>query len=147
MGAHAYWYFVPYQKDLNKALQNLREREFKAGRYNPVTRFPKFPVDDRFPSLGVQHESIEEAMAAAAEEGTRSILDIESVDDEPDFGIAGSLEDDALDEFFGTTQPTHELVEDNMNFLEDLDRGQCVYVVVYKENQPDEIFFGGYSFD
>jgi hypothetical protein len=147
MGAHPYWYYVPYQKDLNKALQELREREFKAGRYNPVTRFPKFPVDDRFRSLGAQHDSIEDAVAAAAEDGTRSILDIESVDDEPDFGMAGPLEDDALDEIFGTTEPTHDVLEDNLNCLERLDRGQCLYIIVYKENLPDEIFFGGISFD
>ena len=35
MGAHPYWYFVKYQSNLQKALDELRDREFKAGRYNP----------------------------------------------------------------------------------------------------------------
>jgi hypothetical protein len=38
-------------------------------------------------------------------------------------------------------------LEDNLNCLERLDRGQCLYIIVYKENLPDEIFFGGISFD
>jgi len=147
MGAHPYWYFVPYQKDINKALQELRQREFKAGRYNPVMHFPEFPVDTTSPSIGAQHESIEEAMAAADADGTRSILDIATVEDEPDFCAAGPLTDEMLQEYFDTMEPSHEAVDDNMDFLEEIDRGHCVYIVVYKENKPDEIFFAGYSFD
>lgn len=147
MGAHPYWYFVPYQRDINQALQELREREFQAGRYSPVMRFPKFPVDPRFPSLGAQHESIEAALAVAAESGTRSILDIQSVDDEPDSGVAGPLDDEVLESYFETVHPTHEAIEENMDFLEEIERGQCVYIVIYKENSPDEILFAGYSFD
>ena len=147
MGAHPYWYFVPYQKDVNKALQELRDREFQAGRYNPVMRFPEFPVDLRFPSLGAQHNSIDDARSAAAEDGTRSILDVESVDDEPDLGVAGPIDQETLESFFETIHPTHEAIEENLDFLGDIERGHCVYIVVYKENQPDEIFFAGYSFD
>ena len=33
MGADFYGYFIPYQEDKNKALQELRIREFEAGRY------------------------------------------------------------------------------------------------------------------
>jgi hypothetical protein len=147
MGAHPYWYFVPYQKDINKALQELRQREFQAGRYNPVMRFPEFPVDLRFPSLGAQHDSIDDAIAAAGADGTRSILDIESVDDEPDFGVAGPLDEGTLESFFETTHPTHEAVEENMDFLDDIERGHCVYIIVFKDNRAEEIFFGGYSYD
>lgn len=147
MGAHPYWYYVPYQKDINRALQELRRREFEAGRYNPVVRFPKFPVDTRFASLGAQHESIEEAMAAADTDGTRSILDIESVEDERDFGVAAPLDEETLEAFFETREPAHEAIEENMDFLEEIERGHCVYIIVYKDGQPDEIFFAGYSFD
>jgi hypothetical protein len=34
MGGDPYWYAVPYQQDTDKALQELRQREFDAGRYN-----------------------------------------------------------------------------------------------------------------
>jgi len=42
MGGEPYWYFVPYQPDFQKALDELREREFRAGRYNPVIDFLEF---------------------------------------------------------------------------------------------------------
>jgi hypothetical protein len=88
MGAEPYFYFVKYQPDVNQALQELREREFRAGRYNPVMPFLQFPVGPGAPAPGAQHDSIAEAMEDAAEDGTRSILDIESVADEPDFQVA-----------------------------------------------------------
>jgi len=40
MGGHPYFYSVPYDPDENAALQRLRQREFFAGRYNPVIPFP-----------------------------------------------------------------------------------------------------------
>ena len=43
--------------------------------------------------------------------------------------------------------PTREMVEQNMDFLEDVDRGHCVYIVMYKNGKPDEFFFAVYSFD
>jgi hypothetical protein len=39
------------------------------------------------------------------------------------------------------------MVQQNMDFLEDIERGHGTYVVVYKNSKPDEIFFAGYSFD
>jgi hypothetical protein len=32
----AWMYFVPYESDLQSTLDKLKEREFRAGRYNPV---------------------------------------------------------------------------------------------------------------
>ena len=77
MGAEPYWYIVPYESDIDAALQKLRQREFRAGRYNPVTPFPKFPVDLDAEPAPAQHGSIEEVMEVADEDGTRSILDIQ----------------------------------------------------------------------
>ena len=42
MGGEPYWYFVPYQSNIQAALDSLRAREFKAGRYNPVMPFQRF---------------------------------------------------------------------------------------------------------
>ncbi len=147
MGAHPYWYFVKYEPDINQALQQLREREFKAGRYNPVIRFLEFPLGPDAPSLGAAHPSIKKAIKAADADGTRSILDIERVSDEPDFSVAAPLSDDILQALYGTKQPTRQMLEEKMDFLEELERGHCVYAVVYKDGRPDEIFFAGYSFD
>jgi hypothetical protein len=84
MGSHPYYYSVKYQPDIGAALGDLRRREFEAGRYNPVEPFLKFPIHPDSPAPGAQHSSIDAARGEAAEDGTRSILDIGGVADEPD---------------------------------------------------------------
>ena len=71
MGGESWFYFVPYQADIDSALQALRRREFQAGRYNPVMPLPDFPVDAGVPGPGAQHDSIEEAITDADADGTR----------------------------------------------------------------------------
>jgi hypothetical protein len=39
------------------------------------------------------------------------------------------------------------MVEQNMDFLDDIDRGHGVSIILYKDGKPDEIFFAGYSYD
>jgi len=34
-----------------------------------------------------------------------------------------------------------------MDFLEDVERGQAVYIVCYTGKTPTDLFFAGYSFD
>jgi hypothetical protein len=147
MGGEPWFYFVPYQADIDSALQALRRREFQAGRYNPVTPFLEFPVDAEAPGPGAQHASIEEAIQDADADGTRSILDMERISDEPDYGAATPLSDDDLVELFGTSKPTREIIESNEALFDALERGQGVYIVAYRDDKPSEIFFAGYSFD
>lgn len=147
MGAHPYWYYEKYDGDVEASLQDLREREFRAGRYNPVIPFLDFPPGPRSPAPGAQHDSIEDAREDAAEDGTRSILDLDHVADEPDFCAVAPLDDNLLKSLYGTSQPTRQMIEQNMGFLEDVERGQGVYLILYKDGIPNEIFFAGYSFD
>lgn len=147
MGGEPWFYFVPYQTDINHALQALRRREFEAGRYNPVTPFPEYPVEPNAPAPGAQHASIEEAIEEADADGTRSILDMERLSDEPDYGAITPLSDDDLVNLFGTATPTREMIESNDNLFEAIDRGQGVYIVAYQDGKPSAIFFAGYSFD
>ena len=147
MGAHPYYYFVKHQSDVETALQELKEREFEAGRYNPVQPFLRFPIGEDSPAPGPQHGSIYEAREAAAECGTRSILDIAEVSDWPDYCVASPLDDEDLQLHFGTAQPTRDIVIQKLNFLSSVERGHCVYFTVYEAGQPSELFFGGYSFD
>ena len=147
MGGEPWFYFVPYQADINSALQSLRRREFQAGRYNPATPFLEFPVDAATPGRGAQHASIEEAIDDADADGTRSILDMERVSTTADYGAVTPLSDEALIDLFGTTKPTREMLESSDELFESLERGQGVYVVPYQNDTPSEIFFAGYSFD
>lgn len=147
MGADPYWYFTEYDTDAEAALQRLRRREFLAGRYNPVIPFLMFPSRPNAPSPGPKHATIEEAIAAAAEDGTRSILDLHSVGDAVDFGVAARLPPEKLEELFETTEPTHELLESELAVFNEIDRGQGACIVVYKDGKPSELFFAGYSYD
>jgi hypothetical protein len=147
MGAHPYWYYEKFHGDVDAALQTLREREFKAGRYNPVIPFPDFPPGPDSPAPGAEHSTIEEALDEAAEDGTRSILDLDHVSDFPDFGAVSPVPEDVLLSLYGTTEPTREMVEQNFEFLEEVERGQGVYVILYKNGKPHEVFFAGYSCD
>jgi hypothetical protein len=147
MGAHPYWYIEPYDPDLGAVLERLRQREFRAGRYNPVMRYIEFPIAADSPSPGARHASIEKALKAADADGTRSILDISAITSEPEFSAASPLPDDMLEQLYGTTQPTRAAVEANMDFFDDLERGQAIYIVLYDNGRPTEVLFAGYSFD
>ncbi len=146
MGAHAYYYFVPYDADLNGALMRLRQREFEAGRYNPAMPLLTFPIEEGSPAPGQQHDTIKEALKDAREDGTRSILDIVLVDTRPDFGVAAPLPPPRLEQLFGTTQPTRAMIEANHAFFDDIVRGHCIYIIAYEGGQPHELFFAGLSF-
>jgi hypothetical protein len=149
MGGHCYHYFVPYQENIESALQALRKQEFEAGRYNPAIPFPfdEWPSQAAAVGSGAKHKSIDEAFEGAGMEGTRSILDLEYVDTEPESGVVVQLSLDRLVDLYGTTQPTHTMVKENMDFFEDLDRGRGIYIIVYKDDRPSEIFFAGISCD
>jgi hypothetical protein len=146
MGGHPWWYLVPYEKDVASSLEALRQREFKAGRYNPAEPFPRFPVDPNH-APGCKHASIEEAREDSDADGTRSILDVSQLSARPDYDAVAPLDDDELMEYFGTTRPTAEEVEDNDDLFDQIERGQGVYVLIYEDDKPSQIFFAGYSYD
>jgi hypothetical protein len=147
MGAEPYFYFVKYQADLDRALQELRRREFQAGRYFPAMEHLRFPVDASSAAPGARHASIEEAFEDADADGTRSILDLSKISQEPEFGAVTPLPASVIKQYFGTTEPTREMIERNMDFFDDLDRGHGASIVVFKDGRPSEIFFAGYSYD
>jgi hypothetical protein len=129
-------------------LDELRAREFDQGRYNPVMPYPPELVDDTTPpGPGRQHETIEDALCETDADGSRSILDIERVGTEADFGVARRLTEEELQAHFGTTTPTREQVLEVMP-TEDVERGEAVCLTAYDEvGYPTEIFFAGYSCD
>jgi hypothetical protein len=57
------------------------------------------------------------------------------------------LDETVLQQLYGTTRPTREMIEHNMDFFEEIERGHGIYIIVYKDTSPDEIFFAGYSYD
>jgi hypothetical protein len=147
MGGHPWFYFTRYQQDINAALMALRQQELLAGRYNPVIPLPEFPVTSHSAAPGAQHASIDAARRAADADGTRSILDMDRVGQNPDFGVVAPLPKDRLMAIYGTDKPTREMVEQNMDFLEEIERGHGIYFFIYDAGEPSEIVFAGYSYD
>jgi hypothetical protein len=147
MGSELYWYVVPYEEDKNKALQQLRIKEFEAGRYNPVMRHIDFPITAQSESPGKGHETIEEAFKAAEADGTRSILDLMTVSEEDDYFIARILEKEKVIEYFGTDKPTKDAVMGNNFFPGDIGRGKGLCITTYENENPTELLFIGWSFD
>jgi hypothetical protein len=146
MGAHPWFYFVPYEQDITKCLQTLRQREFKAGRYSPSESFPRFPVDLRH-EPGCKHASIDAARAAADASGTRSILDMTRVSAAPDFGAVAPLDEADVTDLFGAAKPTAADIETSEAIFDHIERGQGLYVIVYEDDEPSQIYFAGYSYD
>jgi hypothetical protein len=153
VGADPYWYIVPYEADVEAALLKLRQREFQAGRYNPVTPFPEFPVRLDAATPGSQHRSIEEVLENTNEDGTRSILDIPQIarspldDSQMPFCTAFPLADSEIVELFGTSRPTRQAVEANHTMWDRIPRGSAICVTLYDNDAACEILFAGYSFD
>lgn len=159
MGAHPWSYFVPYQPDIETAMEALQEQEFAAVRFHS-----RHLYDKSMPPPA----SIEDLRANYIDEtGTRSILDMMSVSDEPakpdedlpeelrelmgtDFANVCTIlrvSDDRLQRYFDTTRPTRQVIEKHLEYYDDLERGCGLYIIVYQDDRPHEIFFAGYSFD
>jgi len=102
-------------------------------------------------SLGNKPSTIEELMRWNGEDGTHSIIDISKLVTTPEESSAfnfAPLSEKQLIETLGTTKPSHKQIEENESELANLrQRYEGTYIVVYKDNQPDEIFFTGYSGD
>lgn len=171
MGATSWKYFTPYQEDVRKALQDLRQQEFNAGRYEKNDKFLKAIdqiIKDRNPSveqvelLRAAYENlnklksknrrppktIEQLLKMKKDTGTHSIIDIFEIEKSTDKTISGTVSQEDLVRLFGTDTPNHKMVEDKADELIDFrERGLCTYVVVYDNGVPSELFFAGYSGD
>lgn len=133
MGADAWQYFVPYQENIQKALEELQHQEFVAGRFlgsnlNPI--------------------SIEQAFTAIPGAGTSSILDaILGISQNRQSSAVAPLSEQELNKYFKTTKPTHDDVTGTEKYFDDLLRGEGIYIIIYQDEEPKEICFAGLSYD
>jgi hypothetical protein len=132
MGAEPYDYTVPYEPDIQAALDKLRRKVFESKEFNGAELDPPTP---------------EAAFELAEADGTSSILDISRISAAPDFCCASPLTPQELERYFGTQKPTREMVQGCYDIWEDIDRGTARYVILYDGDEPKELFFAGYSFD
>jgi hypothetical protein len=173
MGGEMWIHWADYEGDINTVLQKAREEVFSRGEYYlapklPLTWLgrsidPDAPWDPDVPpdylewlhlikAAGDRPESIEELIQwnGPTGEGTRSIIDIEEVSDELyRASTTCAVPDNLLREWFGTTKPSREAVEQRISEMWDLTgRGTAVHVVVYDDDgQPEQVLFVGCSID
>lgn len=125
-------YYVPYTNDVRGALRQLQAQEFDAGRFEGSEHRPT---------------SIQVALEAARESGTRSILDVFGFSSDTQPGMLAPLSPEAVEDYFGSAVPTREDIEVNHELPEDLDRGTAVYLVAYENGLPKQLAFVGVTFD
>jgi hypothetical protein len=132
VGGELYEYTVPYEPDIQAALDKLRQKVFESKEFNGAEFDPPTP---------------EAAFEMTDADGTRSILDITGISDEPEFCCACALSADELEQYFGTQKPTKAMLRECYDLWEDIERGMARYVILYEGDEPKEIYFAGYSFD
>jgi hypothetical protein len=164
MGATGWSYFVPYQPNLDAALQQLRQHVFTDGMFEGHPDYHKQLLEGLRPFLTSEeiwqsetyiHDleaclptSIEHALELCKGSGTHSILDIRTISEQPEFETASPLNPSQLEEIFGTITPTYEQfrqsdILERIHFLRH--RNQGAYVILYRDGVPDQIWFGGRS--
>ena len=173
MGASGWSHFVPYQTDINAALQEIRQQVYERGDYYKADHsgwrneteaelLARQPNDDphirqimleEWRQINQLQEptDIKSLIRWNREEGTHSIIDIlRGVSEEPTFGTVSPLTSQQLRNLFGTTQPILEMVKSKLE-AGDLyylrDNWQGLYIIFYDDNHPSEICFAGFSGD
>ncbi len=113
MGASEWDYYVPYQEDLDAALQELRREVFEAGDYYWVNGDKWLAKDSTEPLPRSLDELWDDELVQEA--GTHSILDIVRVlgpDDTPDYQTVEPVTDAEARELLGTEVLTRAHVKD-----------------------------------
>ncbi|WP_369030142.1 hypothetical protein [Streptomyces adonidis] len=147
MGASHWDYYVPYQEDLNAALQQLRRAVFEAGDYYWVNGADWRPEAEREPRPRTLEELWEVELVHEA--GTHSVLDVFVVlgpDDTPDYNTVELVTAEEALELLGTEKLTRAHVPDFDVFPRSRWVGRCA-VLHDNEGKPQEIRFWGHSGD
>lgn len=152
MGASGWYYAVPYHDDVAAALEELRASTFAAGDYY---RDDEDDLDDgpeATENRRAQPTSPDELLAAQADSGTHSIIDIDAgISDHPRMGTVSPLTAAQLRSLFGTTEPTAEQVRawaEEGGYAQLRRRWEGVYLVSYDATHtPDLLHFAGFSGD
>ncbi|MFJ9055780.1 hypothetical protein [Streptomyces sp. NPDC102409] len=147
MGASEWDYYVPYQEDLDAALQQLRRRVFDAGDYFWVNGGGWRPEEGREPRPRTLEELCQDELVRDA--GTHSILDVFQVlgpDDTPDCNTVEPVSAEEARELLGTDKLTRAHVKDFDVFPRSRWVGRCA-VLHDEQGQPQEICFWGHSGD
>ena len=166
MGVSGWKYFVPYQSNITKALNELREQVFQSGKFYKRQPFWQDLDDDEYADeededLRAQLSdwlrtmkalkeptTIDELLVWNEEDGTHSILDYTEISSIPEIGKIAPLSPQQLLNLFDTEKPTHNMVKQKVDTIMQLrETWQATYIIIYQADLPNQIFFTGYSGD
>jgi hypothetical protein len=170
VGASGWSYTVPYQDDIDAALQDLRWQVYRSDDYYKQPDDPSLDLtESEFvatlgsrDSDGIYDFILDEWRISRSlprpsdpdtllnfqrDSGTHSIIDIRRVDREPGYYVAAPLADADLVAVFGTTQPSLDQVKTTSSPVLGRGRWHGTYIVAYDNGQPSHIHFFGYSGD
>jgi hypothetical protein len=151
MGASSWVYAVDYQPDTGAALEALRRQVFDAGDYFPRSVNPDYAAVTGRQPMEANPPSIDDLLETQAEEGTHSILDIcDGISAEQAFGTASPLSAEQSLAAFGTVRPDCARIEEWLAggaYFTVRERWSGVYVICYRNDQPHQIHFAGFSGD
>jgi hypothetical protein len=139
---------VKYHEDASVALRVAQEKAFRYGDYfwpyDGKWGFPEHPrpnsMDELWNDPVIQHDM------------THSVLDmfgVLQVGEEPEVLRAAPLSPEVTHEVFGSERPTRADYDRAAEVMWDVvqDRGYGHYVVLYRDDAPDEIAFFGITGD
>ncbi|MGW5644683.1 hypothetical protein ACWEV3_38910 [Saccharopolyspora sp. NPDC003752] len=149
MGASGWSYRTAYRGDIREAVESLEREVFAAGDY-----YWPYEFYDHLPSKA-RPGSVDELWQdeLAQEEGTHSILDMETVigaGDSDEHGTIRPLSAAEMREHFDTDRPTPEIFDraEEAGTLPDLTpRWSAVCMPLHIGGAPAQIAFWGYSGD
>jgi hypothetical protein len=147
VGASEWNYYVPYQRDLGAALQQLRREVFAAGDYYWVNGADWRPEEEREPRPVTLEELWEDELVQ--ETGTHSVLDIFRVvgpAETPDYNTVQPVTAEEARELLGAEKLTRAQVKDFDVFPRSRWIGRCA-VLHDEQGNPQELLFWGHSGD
>lgn len=165
MGASSWSYIVPYQIDISRAFQELKESVFRKGEYYTEAKFlagMEKVMQERLSPESFHHfqetktqlqnqpspATIQELLQMNGNSGTHSIIDMEGVSITPEFGKVTPFSPQDLIDLFNTDKPTREMAEEKLSEIQErCEIWQGIYFIVFQNNSPSEILFAGISGD
>ena len=164
MTSTAWGYLVPYQEDIQQALNEIQQHVFQRGEFftelgdllsflrsNQSQNMSQQKIEKIKARINVlEQEPIPVNIPALIQKngntGTHSIIDMQGISDEPKENHISPLTDEEIVNYFGHKQPTLTMLEQNNNNILSLcEHWQGRYLLVYENQKPIDIFFIGIS--
>ncbi len=161
MGSTYWVYFAPYQSDIEKALQSLREEVFRRGRFEyhigralDLSRIEGWDAagsaifQEMVNAARERAKTIDGLLEIVGDSGTHTILDIQHVSKAPGYSFITQATREELLAWFGTEKPSKESISVLVQDYEYLiDCHHNCFVILYDGDQPSEICFFGVTGD